>query len=372
MHDNYFVIDGVGHSYDTRADNRKDGLPLEAYNGYISWLYGFGHTPLESTAGDYMLSVDEWSSGWTNEELFRMFFIESATDIVVIHDVNFYNFFKRGANPWPQSVELKKAAPERVMLYAAVDPLADRQEQLDHMAEAAEAGVSGFKFYPVSGLTDEKNHAISYSFGDENVQEYFEYARSLGINHIAIHKAMPTAIGPNEQDRPNDVNYAAATFPDMTFEVVHSGWAFLEDCAAQLTMNPNIYANLELTANTIVRMPRRFGRSVGTLLAAAPNQVIFATGAPLTHPQPIIEAIADYSMPGDLQQEGFPELTPEIKADLFGGTFARMHGIDVDQRKIVLRDDEFARARTEYLAGDPAPWALKRARVASELGRAAS
>ena len=37
----------------------------------------------------------------------------------------------------------------------------------------------------------------------------------------------------------------AAAFPDMTFEVVHSGWAFLDDCAFQLQMNPNIYANLE-------------------------------------------------------------------------------------------------------------------------------
>jgi predicted TIM-barrel fold metal-dependent hydrolase len=372
MYDNNFVIDAVGHSYDTRADNRRDDVPVEVYDGYISWLYGYGHSPLESKSGDYMLTRDEWAGGWTNEELLRLFFVESAADMVVIHDVNFYNFFKRGANPWPQSLELKKAAPGRIALYAAVDPLADRSAQLEHMAEAAEAGVSGFKFYPVSGLTDEKNHAIAYSFGEEKIQEYFDYARSLGINHIAIHKAMPTAAGPNEQDRPNDVNAAAATFPDMTFEVVHSGWAFLEDCAAQLTMNPNVYANLELTANAIVRMPRRFARAVGTLLAEAPKQVIFATGAPLTHPQPIIEAIANFSMPEDLQEEGLPEFTAEIKSDLLSGTWARLQGIDIHERQVLLADDEFARARTEYLASAPSPWALKRARRASELNRAAS
>lgn len=371
MYDNYFVIDGVGHSYDTRADNRKDGLPLEAYEGHISWLHSYGHAPLESLEPGYLLTRDEWAEGWTNDELLTMWFVESDLDMVVVHDVNFYNYFKRGANPWPQSLELKRAAPDRVQLYAAVDPLADRSAQLEHMAEAAEAGVCGFKFYPVSGLTDEKNHAIAYSFGDENIQEYFEYARSLGINHIGIHKAMPTAVGPNAQDRPNDVNDAAATFPDITFEVVHSGWAFLEDCAAQLAMNPNIFANLELTANTAVRMPRRFARAVGALLAEAPDQVIFATGAPLTHPQPVIEAIAAFSMPEDLLQEGFPELTPEIKANLFGGTWARIHGLDIEQRKAQLQDDEFARARAEYRAGDPNPFALKRARMASGLKSAA-
>lgn len=372
MYDNYFVIDAVGHSYDTRADNRRPDVAVEAYDGYISWLYGYGHTPLESTAPGYLLSRDEWAGGWTDDELLRLWFIESDLDVVVIHDVNFYNFFKRGANPWPQSVQLKRAAPDRVKLYAAVDPLADRIAQRDHMAEAAEAGVCGFKFYPVSGLTDEKNHAIAYSFGDEKIQEYFDYARSLGINHIAIHKAMPTAAGPNAQDRPNDVNDAAATFPDMTFEVVHSGWAFVEDCAAQLTMNPNIYANLELTANAVVRMPRRFAKAVGALLLEAPKQVIFATGAPLTHPQPIVEALAAFSMPEDLQQEGFPELTAELKADLFGGTWARMQGIDIAAAGAALRDDEFSRARADYLAGEPSPWALKRARRAAELSQAAS
>lgn len=150
----------------------------------------------------------------------------------------------------------------------------------------------------------------------------------------------------------------------MTFEVVHSGWAFLDDCAFQLQMNPNIYANLETTANTAGRMPRRFLRSVGTLLAAAPKQVLFGTGAPLGHPQPIIDAISEITMPADLLEEGLPELTDEVKADLFGGNFARMLGLDVEKIKKTVAEDEFASRRAEYVAGDPKPWSLKRARIA--------
>lgn len=363
MHNDHVVIDAVGHTYDFTPDNRKEGVPVELYDGFITWLYGYGHAPMERTTDGYLLEREEWANGWTTEELLRMFFVESDVDVVAMHAVNFYNLFERGANPWPQCQAVKAAAPERVLLYAAVDPLADRAREFEHMAAAAESGIDGFKFYPVSGLVDEKNHAVSYLFSDDDVQEYFAYARKLGINHLAIHKAMPTGPGPNEHDKPQDVQAAAATFPDMTFEVVHSGWAFLEDCAAQLTMNANIYANLETTANAIVRMPRRFARAVGTLLAEAPDRVLFGSGAPLTHPQPIVEAIANFEMPEDLVQEGLPEFTEEVKGKLLGGNMAAMHGLDLEAIKERSRTDEFAARRREYLEGPPQPWALKRERV---------
>jgi predicted TIM-barrel fold metal-dependent hydrolase len=363
MHNEYFVIDAVGHTYDFSADNRKPSVPVEFYDGFIGWLYGYGHEPLEKTSDGYLLSLPEWAGGWTTEELLEVFFVESGVDMVAMHAVNFYYLFERGANPWEQCVAVKQAAPERTLLYAAVDPLSDRLAEFDKMAEAAELGINGFKFYPVSGLTDARNHAVSYSFADDAIYPFFEHARSLGINHLAIHKALPTGPGPNDHDRPEDVAAAASSFPDMTFEVVHSGWAFLEDCAVQMTLNANIYANLETTANAIVRMPRRFARSVGTLLSVAPDRVLFGSGAPLTHPQPIVEAIADFEMPSDLLEEGLPEFTDEVKADILGLNMARLHGIDVEAVKALTGNDDLAQARAGYLADRHTPWSRKKERV---------
>jgi len=364
MWKNNLVIDAVGHTYDFSVDNRRPAVPVEGYDGFIAWLYGYGHAPLESTRNGYMLSLDEFRGGWTTEELLTMFFVESDVDMVAMHAVNFFDLFERGANPWPQCVAVKEAAPERVLLYPAVDPLSNRGAEMEKMAERAAAGIDGFKFYPVNGLTDYHGAALGYSFADEKIFPFFERARSLGVKHIAVHKALPTAPGPHHQDRPDDVSAAAAAFPDMTFEVVHSGWAFLEDCAFQLQMNPNIYANLETTANTAGRMPRRFLKSVGLLLAAAPKQVVFGTGAPLGHPQPIIEAISEIQMPEDLLEEGLPELTDELKADLFGGNFARMLGLDVEKLKKAFAEDEFATRRAAWRESGEKPWALKRARIA--------
>lgn len=366
MWNDNLVIDAVGHTYDFSVDNRRPNVPIEGYDGFIEWLYGYGHAPLESTSNGYLLSLDEFRGGWTTEELLTMFFVESDVDMVAMHAVNFFDLFIRGANPWEQCVAVKEAAPHRTFLYPAVDPLSNRGEELEKMAQRVEAGlVDGFKFYPVNGLPDFRGAALSYSFADESIFPFFEHARALGVKHIAVHKAVPTAPGPHHQDRPDDVSAAAAAFPDMTFEVVHSGWAFLEDCAFQMQMNPNIYANLETTANTAGRMPRRFLKSVGLLLAVAPKQVLFGTGAPLGHPQPVIEAISDIHMPDDLLQEGLPALTDELKADLFGGNFARMLGLDVADLKKKIAGDEFSTRRSDWLSSGEKPWALKRARIAA-------
>jgi len=363
------IVDAVGHTYDFSPDNRREDVPVEHYDQFITWLYGFGHAPMEATSGGYMLTRDEFAGGWTTAELLDVFFVESDVDVVAMHSVNFFNLFVRGANPWEQSLAMKAAAPHRVLLYAACDPLADRGQELERMAQRAEEGADAFKYYPVNGLADDRGRPIQYGFGDDSVLAMFERQRELGIKHVAVHKAVPTAPGSNLQDHPDDVTVAAAAFPDMTFEVVHSGWAFLEDCAMQMHLNPNIYANLETTANMAVRMPRRFARSVGELLKAGPGRVLFGTGAPASHPQPVIEAVSAFEMPPDLIEEGLPELTAEIKAGLFGGSFLAMHGLSAAEIKTAISGDEFARRREAYLA-DPDPWTRKRARVRAQAAHA--
>ena len=362
MRNGRVIIDAVGHTVDLAADNRRDEVPLEAFNHFAAWLHRYGHAALESDSSSYQLPLEEFVGGWTTEELTHVFFVESDVDMVALHAVNFFDLFKRGANPWPQCLAIKRAAPDRVLLYAPCDPLADPAAERERMAQRAEEGADGFKFYPVNGLRDERGAPMSYSFADDLLLGYIDHARSLGVAHVAVHKAFPTSPGSNVQDRPDDVTVAAAAFPDVTFEVVHSGWAFLEDCALQLMLNPNIYANLETTANTAVRMPRRFLRAVGTLLAAAPDRVLFATGAPICHPQPIIEAIESLAMPEDLLDEGLPELTDSLKAGILGENFARMHALDVDEVRERLSGDDFAVRRDAHRA-DPHPWQLKRERV---------
>lgn len=368
MWDGKLVVDGVAHAYAFQASNRVESCPREAYDGLISFLWSLAHVPLESLAPGYQMTLEEFSAGWTAEELASMFFEESDVDVISYHGVEISAFFKGGATPWPIGVELKKAYPDRVILYAPVDPFRGPGELEAMEAKVAECQVDGFKFYPSNGLVDpERNETVALLYDDREVAfPYFEKARELGVNQIAIHKALPVGPGRLNKDQVEDMSTAALAFPDLSFEVVHSGWAFLEDCALQLMLHPNIWANLECVANFVVRQPLKFAHIVGTLLQyGGPDRVIFGTGAALAHPQPILEAFANFQMPQELQDGfGYPELTDEIKAKILGGNIARLHGLDVEATKRAIADDEWAQRRAATRANGVTPYRLHRERLA--------
>ena len=358
------IIDGVNHVYDVTPDNRAPACAPERYAQFGAFLHRFFHQALESTADGYQLSLSEFTAPWSAEQLAEVIFEESDVDVMTFHAVDIAGFFARGLSPFEIGAELKSRYPERVLLYAPVDPLAG-PAALDRMAEcAARVPVDGFKVYPSNGITDSATgHLSSVSLGDPTLAyPVFEKARELGIPHIAVHKAIPLGQTPLAMSRVDDVGDAAAAFPDLTFEIVHAGWAFLDDTATLLSSHPNVFANLEAVANFVVRRPERFAHILGTLLqAAGPNRVIFGTGAFVTHPQPVVEALAGFHMPRRLQDEyGYPEVTDRTRAKLLGGNLARIHGIDVAERLRALADDKWSRLRGERRAAPAQPWAKRR------------
>jgi hypothetical protein len=167
-----------------------------------------------------------------------------------------------------------------------------------------------------------------------------------------------------DKDNVHDVSTAAVAFPDLQFEVVHSGWAFLEESALQLMLHPNIWANLESVANFVVRQPRRFAHVIGTLLRyGGPERIIFGTGCSVAHPQPIVEAFSGFEMPEDLiEGYGYPEVTGAMKRKIFGENMARLHGFDPAERAAALAGDEWAPRRAARRAGEPSPWRAHRKR----------
>src|SRR5262249_19940932 len=228
-----------------------DHVAPETYQGLLEFVYNTGHAPVESLEPGYMMAMEEFAIKWDAGDLAHAFFVESDVDVVVAHGVEISGYAKRGGfSYWPTCLELKRLAPDRVYLYAPVDSF---QQPLHavmvDMVRVAEAGAVGFKFYPSNGLFDTAtNRQVSMLFSDmERAFPLFEKARALGIRHIGVHKAQPVGPGPLDAVRTDDVATAAAAFPDMTFEVVHAGWAFLEEIALQMMMHTNVYANLEGT-----------------------------------------------------------------------------------------------------------------------------
>jgi predicted TIM-barrel fold metal-dependent hydrolase len=131
--------------------------------------------------------------------------------------------------------------------------------------------------------------------------------------------------------------------------------------------NPNIYANLELTANFAVRRPRQCAESIGELLRyGTEDRLIYAAGIPNGHPQPVFEAFSQMEMPEDLVTgQDMTVLSEELKKKILGTNMLALHGIDPGEKKAQLAGDEWDRHRQEARARDAviAPWRAHREAV---------
>jgi predicted TIM-barrel fold metal-dependent hydrolase len=252
------------------------------------------------------------------------------------------------------------------MLYCPVDPLKGPAELERMQARHEECPVDGWKVYPTNGIIDPATSNVHMALFDDRelAFPFWEKAIELGVPRVAVHKAMPVGPGRLEKDNVHDVSVAAVAFPQIQFEVVHAGWAFLEDSALQMMLHPNVWANLENVANFAVRQPRKFAHVIGTLMQyAGDDRIMFGTGCCAAHPQPILDAFTSFQMPQDLVDGyGFPELTDDSKRKILGGNFARLHGFDPAERAARIAGDEWTAKRAARLAGEPSPWRAHRER----------
>ena len=211
---------------------------------------------------------------------------------------------------------------------------------LDTARHCMEHGADGLKFYParyVNGRTE------AWRMDDEGlVFPVLQAAHDAGIRNIAVHKVLP--IGPISAHgmQVDDLAAAANAFPDMNFQIIHAGFMFVDETKMLLGNFPNIYATLEASFLLAMLNPDMMHRILDEFfIFGGPDRVIFASAAVNPHPQVVLDGVAGYEMP-----ETSPiGLSPEVRALVMGGNLARLHGIDIDERRAKLADDEFARER---------------------------
>lgn len=352
-----FVIDAVVHAYNFLESNMVTvSESMEEFSHGV-----FKHHKMFSPEDEHWhLRPEEFIDDWAPEDLAHALFAESDADMAVYHTVPMYDFWKDGSSALSKGLAMKEKHPERVLVYGAVNPL-DTRNALEHAKHQVEVlGVDGIKLYPASYYGGK---VIGWRMDDATFAfPLFEALLELGINNVAVHKAMPLGPAPLGPFKVDDVAGAAATFPDMNFQIVHGGYAFVEETALMLHKFPNIYVNLEATASYAMRRPKLFAQAIGEFLYwGSIEQIIFASGAPLTHPQPCIEAMLDFQMPQDLIEEyGYRPVTDADRALMVGGNMARLHGIDIESRRSALANDEFAALQARN-GGPLAPWSGLRA-----------
>jgi predicted TIM-barrel fold metal-dependent hydrolase len=342
-----FVIDAVAHALDSSPESRdRNRYAKSVVDGNFRWQWGLIPDPYRLDESRYFQSVSP-------EALASALFEESQTDVACFHTLPMKGIFE-DFSPMSVALAIREQYPHRMLLYGAVSPF-DGPAMLDDLErQVSEWGIAGVKLYPVDLV---HGRLRSYSLADEQaVYPLLEKCLDLGIKVVAIHKAVPLGIAPTDPFRLGDVDHAARDFPGLAFEVVHGGYAFLDETAMQVARFPNVYINLEVTAQLLPKHPAKFATIVGEFMAAGGTQRIFwGTGCSFTHPRPLLEAFDAFQMPPDfVEGYGYPELTEQDKRDILGLNFARVHALDVDRLAADVRADEIEKRKAEE--GLKAPW----------------
>jgi hypothetical protein len=270
---------------------------------------------------------------------------------------------------------LSSGGATRLLLHSIVVPNVGRiEDQLDLMQARSEAmDVAAWKVYtPYAGTTGRGWFLDDEEFGIPLIEK----ARETGVKMVCAHKGLPLFGFDPAYSSPRDIGVVAKAYPDVQFVVYHSGWdpdAATEgpydpaqDAGANRLIksleennvppNSNVWAELGSTWRGVMSDPTEAAHLLGKLLThVGEDRVLWGTdciwyGAP----QPQIVAFRTFQIDEALRdQYGYPELTPDLKAKVFGLNAARLYGVDAGEKRCALDRDELERMRETYRDFDP-------------------
>jgi predicted TIM-barrel fold metal-dependent hydrolase len=252
------------------------------------------------------------------------------------------------------------------MLHGRVNP--NQAGDLEAMDELkARWGVCAWKTYTQFGPGGR-----GYFLTDDVGLRFIEKARALGVKVICIHKGLPFGKQSYEHSQSPDIGAAAKRFPDIKFLVYHSGFVStvreqpydpgakrdgIDTLIRSLLENgvkpgSNVYAELGSTWRFLMRDPEQAAHALGKLLKyCGEENVLWGTDSIwYGSPQDQIQAFRVFQIAAELRaKHGYPEITPAIRAKIFGLNGATVYGLSAAEVKKYASRDRVAQEKTAYL-----------------------
>jgi len=305
----------------------------------------------------------------TPEEFIKDVFMDSDTDMMVL------SFVPSRRDAQPLTIESADAVrrivdrmegTHRLLIHGRVNP--NQPGDVEDMEELKERwGVAAWKTYTQWG-PDGKGFFLS----DDPGIGFIEKARSLGVKVICVHKGLPFGKNSYEHSQCSDIGVVAKRFPDVSFLIYHSGFVpsvkegpFIGKGADDgidtlirslvengVKPNSNVYAELGSTWRFLMRDPDAAAHAMGKLLKyCGPDNVVWGTDSIwYGSPQDQIQAFRTFQIAPDLREKyGYPEITPALRAKIFGLNATRPYNISADEVKMRARGDRIARERLAYI-----------------------
>ena len=372
----------TGGVYDLSGDAAHDSALADHVLGGDELIFdaqGYHGAPFRkaraATAQDSCFAPLESQVGYLrclgSEEFIKDVFLDSDTDMMVL------SFVPSTPEGEPLTIEeaaatreivAKMAGSHRLMIHGRVNP--NQPGDIDDMARRAAFGVAAWKTYTQWGPDGKGFYLTDADTGVPMI----ERARELDTPIIAIHKGIPFGQQSYQHSLCDDVGPAARLYPDTKFLIYHAGYIPGQpegpydpdrgegvDSLIRSVLehgNPeNVYAELGSSWRFAMRDPDDAAHLLGKLLKyLGPDQILWGTDSIwYGSPQDQIQAMRSFQISPEFQDRyGYPEITPEIRAKIFGLNAVRAYGLDPDEVKKAVRRDAVQHARTDYRhAPDP-------------------
>ena len=307
-----------------------------------------------------------------NHEVFiKDVFMDSDTDLMVL------SFVPSSRESEPVTIEAADAVrrivdklegTHRLLLHGRVNP--NQAGDLEGMDELAQKwGVSAWKTYTQYGPGGK-----GYFLSDEVGTRFIERARKLNVKVICVHKGLPFGSRSYEHSQCSDIGVVAKRFPDVKFLIYHSGFVSsvkegpygqkdgIDTLIRSLQDNgvkpgSNVYAELGSTWRFLMRDPEQAAHALGKLIKhCGEDNVLWGTDSIwYGSPQDQIVAFRTFQISQQLREKhGYAEITPAIRAKIFGRNGATVYGLSAAELKKYTQRDAIARERAAYLE-NPTP-----------------
>lgn len=265
----------------------------------------------------------------------------------------------------------KMEGTHRLFLHGRVNPNQPGDlEDMDRLASSFP--ISAWKTYTQWGPNGERG----FWMDDDAGLAMIEKARKLDIRNIAIHKGLPFGPRSYEYSTCADIGRVGKRFPDVNFLIYHSGFvtdkpegpydparkdgidALVTSVGeAGLGKGGNVYAELGSTWRFLMRDPDSAAHALGKLLLhLGEDNILWGTDSIwYGSPQDQIQSFRTFQISAELREKhGYPEITPAIRAKIFGLNALKIYPVARDVLDQHLRGDAVARARENY-RNDPDP-----------------
>jgi hypothetical protein len=352
-----FIFDVQGHYVD----------PTEAWLK-VAPESSFSFAAKAGCALNDMKSPRSHLSCLTSEEFIKDVFLDSDTDMMVL------SFVPARRDASPLEIESADAVRQivdrmegnhRLMIHGRVNP--NQPGDVEDMEMLRDRWrVSAWKTYTQWG-PDGKGFFLSDDVGIRFIEE----ARRLGVKVICVHKGLPFGQKSYEHSQCSDIGPVAKRFPDVSFLVYHSGFVAgveekpygenangdgIDTLIRALQENgiqpgSNVYAELGSTWRFLMRDATQAAHGLGKLLKyCGPENVLWGTDSIwYGSPQDQIQAFRTFQIAPELRdQHGYPEITPALRAKIFGLNATRPYGISADEVRLRARRDTIAGERLSY------------------------